>query len=289
MTWLRSFEAAARHSNFAAAAQELHITPAAVSNQVRSLESQLGYKLFIRLGRGVRLTDLGEAYMQPVSKSFADLAAATSGLFGTGAERILNVRCSMSYGALVLAPAIQDFHTTHPTTKIQLFSTVWAKVIDDESIDVDIRYGDGNWNDRQIQKIAHEHAIPICTPAFRETLPRDLSLETLADLQKIEVIGSQYQWTNLFSQYGVEHDRSRQWITVDTTVVALHYALAGNGFALVPDCHAKQLLELGLLVQPLEEKLPLDSAHYLVLGDRTDSSSEIKLFCDWVLELNKPA
>ncbi|OED39832.1 hypothetical protein AB833_13705 [Chromatiales bacterium (ex Bugula neritina AB1)] len=287
VTWLRSFESAARHSNFAAAATELHITPAAVSNQIRSLESHLGFKLFIRMGRGVRLTDLGEAYMQPVSKTFAELSSATSTLFGTAGDRSLNIRCSMSYGALVLAPMLPQFHAANPDIKIQICSTVWAKAIDDDTIDIDIRYGDGHWDDRYIQKITSEYAIPVCTPGFKESLPGNISLAELAGLNNIEVLGSQYQWSNLFDHYGVNHDSSTRWITVDTTVVALHYTLAGNGCALVPECHARQMIDTELLVQTVEEKLPLQSAHYLVVARHADNSPDVKRFCNWILDLNK--
>jgi len=92
LNWLRSFEAAARHDSFAAAATELHLTAAAISYQVRSLEGELGFKLFERLPRGLRLTDMGRAYLPSLRKAFDDIAISTAGLFGGAREEKLTIR-----------------------------------------------------------------------------------------------------------------------------------------------------------------------------------------------------
>ena len=96
VTWLRSFEVAARHSSFSAAADELNLTPAAVSQQIRLLEDHLGVQLFIRLARGVSLTDAGQAYALPLRKSFQDMQDATRGLFGVKRKSRLRIRASIS-------------------------------------------------------------------------------------------------------------------------------------------------------------------------------------------------
>ena len=103
--WLQTFESAARHSGFAAAAEELGLTPAAVSQQIRALEGRLGVALFRRLPRGVELTEMGRAYLPAVQRAFGDISAATAGLFGLDRPRLLTVRAPLSYAAIRLAPA----------------------------------------------------------------------------------------------------------------------------------------------------------------------------------------
>ncbi|HLS19817.1 MAG TPA: LysR family transcriptional regulator, partial [Paracoccaceae bacterium] len=92
LQWLRSFESAARHRSFSAAAAELGLTPAAISHQIRSLESELGFKLFERLARRVELTEIGQAYLPSVSTALDDLLVATVGLFGTEREVRITIR-----------------------------------------------------------------------------------------------------------------------------------------------------------------------------------------------------
>lgn len=113
-TWLRTFEAAARLGSFSAAADELGLTPAAVSQQMRLLEKHLKTTLFERLPRGVELTDMGKAYAQSVRKGLEDMKTATAGLFGKAKRRQVKVRASISYAALVLAPRLHDFLENNP-------------------------------------------------------------------------------------------------------------------------------------------------------------------------------
>lgn len=130
VTWLRSFEAAARHSSFSAAADELALTPAAVSQQIRQLEHHLGIQLFKRLPKGVQLTDIGQAYAQPVRKSFVEMQAATDGLFRLQRKSVVRVRCSISFAALILAPLLRDFARIHPNIDVELSTAVWSDRID---------------------------------------------------------------------------------------------------------------------------------------------------------------
>src|SRR5476649_2708704 len=114
LAWLRSFEAAARTSSFAAAATELSLTSGAISYQIRALEAHLGFSLFERLPRGVKLTPMGVAYLPPVRKAFEELADSTVGLFG-GSERVqITVHAPVSLAALWLAPKLPAFNAANP-------------------------------------------------------------------------------------------------------------------------------------------------------------------------------
>ena len=135
MAWLRSFEAAARTSSFAAAAAELRLTSGAISYQIRALEAHLGFSLFERLPRGVKLTPMGVAYLPPVRKAFEELADSTVGLFG-GCDRLqVTVHAPVSLAALWLAPKLPAFNAAHPSIDIRLSSVIWDSAAPDEATD----------------------------------------------------------------------------------------------------------------------------------------------------------
>ncbi|MFO1193838.1 MAG: LysR family transcriptional regulator [Rhodoferax sp.] len=164
LPWLRAFEAAARHRNFSAAAQELHLSPAAISLQIRSLEEHLGYALFERLPRGVRLTDMGGAYLPAVRKAFDTLSMSTAGLFGHAGRRALTVRCTAAFAVLWLAPRLPAFLQAHPAIDVRLFTAIWADGLGDGQADVDIRFGDGRWSGFEVQRLHSEPSVPVCSP-----------------------------------------------------------------------------------------------------------------------------
>jgi hypothetical protein len=128
LPWLRAFEAAARQQSFSGAAQELHVSPAAVSQQIRLLEQHLGFVLFRRLPRGVLLTDMGSAYLPSVRKAFDTLSMSTAGLFGSPGRRTLTLRCTAAFAVLWLSPRLQGFIDAHPGIDVRLFTAIWAEL-----------------------------------------------------------------------------------------------------------------------------------------------------------------
>ncbi len=133
---LHAYEAAARHLSFAAAAAELHLSPSAVSQRVRTLEAHLGVQLFERLPRSLLLTKMGEAYLPAVRDIFEDLSAATSGLFGATGQTTLTVRVQISYAATWLAPRLAEFCGTFPHVDVQLVTAIWADALPPTGIDL---------------------------------------------------------------------------------------------------------------------------------------------------------
>ncbi|MDX1739603.1 MAG: LysR family transcriptional regulator, partial [Alphaproteobacteria bacterium] len=145
LPWLRSFEASARLGSFTKAAEELLLTPAAVSYQVRALEEHLGFTLFERKPRYLVLTRLGQAYLPSISKAFSDISRSTKGVFGKKDTTLLRIRCLNTFAITWMVPRLQRFKDLHPSITLQLHSASWAEKLIEDQIDVDIRYGDGNW------------------------------------------------------------------------------------------------------------------------------------------------
>jgi len=285
VTWLRAFEAAARHNSFAAAAEELNLTSAAVSQQIRNLEQHLGAQLFRRLPRGVNLTDQGQAYAQTISKSFEDILLATNGLFDNERNSIVRVRASISCAALVLAPRLVDFKLKHPNVQLEVTTSVWADHFDEDKLDVDIRFGLGNWQEGQILHLGHETAVPVCHQKYAEHLSHSIASRDLSNAKLIRILGSETDWSKLSAMHGLNLPPMVDWMRVDSSLIALQTAAAGEGFTMVLENFAQQYLDLGLLVAPTPYRLPKRRSHYLVINGPSSKREEVRAFCTWVQAL----
>ncbi|MFW2589454.1 LysR substrate-binding domain-containing protein [Sagittula sp. SSi028] len=282
VTWLRSFEAAARHSSFSAAAGELNLTPAAVSQQIRLLEQHLGVQLFTRKAKGVHLTDVGLAYAAPVRKSFQDMQIATDGLFSLPSKSIVRVRCSISFAALILAPLLRDFTQAHPDIDVELSTAVWSDRIDGEGIDLDIRYGETDWPEHRIHPLTVQGATIVCHPDYAERLGSTPDAQSLAAADIVQIVGSEHDWDRLFVQCGFDDTRIDYWLKADSSVIALQILSAGQGCAIISRSFARRDLEAGRLVAPYDLTLPMAANFTLVERDDLRGRRDVKTFVDWL-------
>ena len=139
LTWLRTFEAAARHLNFTETAAELGLTQTAVSLHIRSLESRLGNRLFHRRARHLSLTEIGQAYVTTVRQSLSDISLTTASLFGTTTSRMVTLKAPISTCALWLAPRLPKFRAVHPDIELRLVSYIWTDTTGFDDVDVELR------------------------------------------------------------------------------------------------------------------------------------------------------
>ena len=281
-TWLRAFEAAARHASFSTAADELGLTPAAVSQQIRLLEKHLKTTLFERLPRGVALTDMGQAYALPIRKSFTDMTAATKGLFGSQSKRVVRVRASISCAALVIAPRLAEFQALYPDIEVQLSTFVWADRFIDEDGDIDIRFGHGDWGDGVITHLGHEYAIPVCHPDYAASFGQPFTIQDLAKGPIAIITGSEGDWINLSGHYGLDLALPSCTTRFDSSLIALQTVIAGNGAVMVLESFARQYLRQRLLVAPFDHRLPITASHYLVSRKDAGAREEVRVFAQWV-------
>ena len=165
LNWLRSFEASARHLNFTLAATELHMTQAAVSQQIKGLETTLGCALFIRLPRGLELTDAGRAYIPGVRESIEKLALVTDEVFGKERSHTLTVRVNLVFFNTWLAPRLADFRRQHADIDLRFTSNIWVANQDKEA-DVEIRYGKGTWSGFNCDRLTWDELIPCVVRSY---------------------------------------------------------------------------------------------------------------------------
>jgi len=280
VTWLRTFEAASRHSSFAGAADELRLTPAAVSQQIKLLEESLEVKLFKRLPKGVVLTDIGQAYAQPVRASFLDLQTATEGLFHPKVKATLRVRASISFGVLVLAPRMHEFRALHPEIDIIMSTTVWSDRMGDATIDVDIRYGSGDWPEQDIWSLGEGRSTIICNPSDAARFRQDASL--LQDVQTVPIIGSENDWALMFQELGLDCHVPAPWLPVDSSLLALESIASGQGAAIVNKMFSRSYIARGSLAEPFTQTLKSRNNFYMVARPDQKKQHEISLFYDWL-------
>jgi LysR family glycine cleavage system transcriptional activator len=285
LVWLRTFEASASQLSFARAAQELGLTAAAVSQQIRSLESHLGLTLFERLPRGVKLTATGRAYLPTVRRALDDLAMATIGLVGTASKRTLTIRCSVSFASLCLAPRLHMFRSAYPGVQIRLYASIWSDDLDDDRVDIDIRFGDGRWDGFDVEAVSLPISIPVCPPATAFSGDPAATLFELARASPIHIVGCENLWAQMGRALGWPDDAIDSGLCVDTSLIALEMVAAGSGSAMISRDLARQHCESGRVQAPPGIELRHDQCHYVLMPRRKRAhSADALAFRRWLLE-----
>ncbi len=195
---LRAFEASARHLNFTRAAQELNVTQAAVSQQVRALEERLGAELFKRLPRGLGLTDEGRALLPVLSDAFGRIAQVLKQFEGGQFREVLTVGVVGTFAIGWLMPRLQDFAAAHPFVELRLLTHNNLVDLAAEGLDLAIRFGDGGWPGSHNQRLLEAPLTPLCAPgvALRLHTPADLARVTLLRSYRAE------EWQDWLSAAG---------------------------------------------------------------------------------------
>jgi len=284
LNWLRAFEASARHLSFSRAARDLNLTSTAVSHQVRSLERHLGHGLFERLARGLRLTEMGAAYLPDVRRAFEDLSATTTKLFGQSGMTSLTVRAPVSFVTLWLAPRLQRFQARYPGVEIMIFSTIWADAQPDDATDIDIRFGSGSWVGYDAERLLHDDSVVVCARKVARRGGERQRLMEIAETRLIHVVGHENHWVEAFRRVGLPPPLDRKAMRVDNSVAAVLVAAATGGAAIVLQPFAQRAIQMLPLHLPFDFQLPVEQAHYLLTPkDRTMTKPEALLFKEWLM------
>jgi LysR family glycine cleavage system transcriptional activator len=288
LAWLKSFEAAARTSSFAAAATELRLSSGAVSYQIRALESHLGFALFERLPRGVKLTAMGVAYLPPVRKAFEELADSTVGLFG-GSDRVqITVHAPVSLAALWLAPKLPAFSAAYPTVDVRLSSVIWDNAVPDEATDLEIRYGRGHWHGYRAEHLLNQNIVAVCSPQLLQSARLRGAMADLLPQHVIHIMGHESHWLKVRQDLGLTHIGATSGPSVDTTLAALELAASGAGCALAHPIFLSAYLSTGRLVAAVEREFTDDNSYFVVTPERPQRPRrQVLLFRDWLVSVAK--
>jgi len=285
---LRAFEAAARNLSFTKAADELHVTQAAISHQVKLLEEHLGLPLFRRLNRRLMLTEAGQLYLPVLRDAFDAIAAGTARLNQDRASGALHVSVLPSLAAKWLLPRMSRFRDRHP--EIDVMVSANNRLIDfaDGSFEMAIRYGNGNYPGLRIDLLLGDEVFPVCSPRLREgphplMTPADLKYHTLLhdEVSRRDESPDWQSWLKAAGVTGVDWTRGPGFS--DSSMV-IEAAAAGQGVALAHRWLAAADLESGRIVMPFGPTVPSLYSYYAVSPPAVAESRRVRLFREWLLE-----
>lgn len=287
---LRAFEAAARHLSFSKAADELRVTPAAISQQIKILEDYFACALFQRHARGLRLTDTG-AYLVPfTTDAFDQLNHAVRNVRKRNDSSILTVSVSPPFGAKWLVPRLDSFRRANPKFDIRLDATDRLVDFEREDVDLAIRYGSGSYRGLISERLLENYTFPVCSPALIEgkyplRTPKDLRYHSLLHTEWMSPSDTAPHWPTWLQAAGVAVDDPERGPRFSTESVALQAAVEGQGVLLAASPLAANDLEKGNLVRPFGDMQTANKiTYYLVFPKSHLTDPRVQTFCTWIRE-----
>jgi LysR family glycine cleavage system transcriptional activator len=285
---LRAFEAAARHLSFLKAGEELHVTPGAISQQVKALEEWLAVPLFRRQPRGVLLTDAGQTYWPVLRDLFDRLEAATQRILRDEATHLLTVSTLPSFAARWLIPRLGALHRALPHLEVRVVAAGdLANFVTDE-VDVAIRFGRGSWPGLRAEFLMAEEVFPVCSPALLEGRHK---LHGLDDLRHHTLLHEftepgvhELSWGKWLTQVGVSGIDVSRGPKFTYTHMCLLAAAAGQGVALATSVLIGDDLATGQLVRPFPHAVPSPFSYYFVCPEAACDRPKIAEFRAWMMQ-----
>ena len=285
---LRAFEAAARRLSFTKAAEELNVTPGAISQQIRQLEDYAGTPLFKRTGRSVLLTDAAQACLPLVREAFEQIGEAGRVMRAPARRGRVMVACAPSFAAKWLAPKLDGFHQSHPGIEAWVSADMQLTDFNTADADIAIRYGHGRYDGLKVEKLLDETVLPVCSPALLEgpdaiRRPEDLSKHTLIHDESPENDPSCPDWGSWLTARNVSGVDASRGPRFNQAVLVIEAAASGRGVALAKRAIAQAEMDAGRLVAPFADgSTPIDFSYWIVWPKGRHLSPDVRAFISWV-------
>ncbi|MBD0413621.1 LysR substrate-binding domain-containing protein [Oryzicola mucosus] len=282
LTAVRAFHAVARHLSFTKAAEELGMTQAAVSYQIKVLEDRVGSALFLRKPRQIELTEAGLRLQPGVAEAFALITDAYAAARGE-AGGILNITSAPTFASNWLARRIGSFQMSNPKLAVRFETSGKVFDLSREGYDVAIRTGFGDWPGMARHMVMKTLFTPMLSPSL---LQRAGPLDRPADLLKLPILDpSDPWWERWFDAAGLPRDglHDRPANNFGSQALEANAAIAGNGVAILTPAFVADELRHGRLVQPFDIVAGDEKAHWLVYPEARRNVPKIKAFREWLL------
>ncbi len=293
MTWrlpplnaMRAFEAAGRHVSFTRAAEELRVTPGAVSRQIKLLEDFLGVPLFERGNRELRISAAGQAYAASLNGIFEQMHGATSRVVNANRERSLHVHCAMTFTLRWLMPRLPQFHKLYPKREIRLttaLAPVPAHLLNTGDFDVTIQLGRGDWEGLVAHRLAGGELVPVCSPALLEARaikrPNDLGGQVL-----LHSLARPDDWRDWLAAAGGDKVDPTRGLRFESSSLSYQAAIDGMGVAIGQMALVIDDLEAGRLVPAVDFVFQTGNAYYVTYVERAARHPQLVEFRDWIVE-----
>lgn len=285
---LRAFEAAARHESFIAAADELNVTPAAISHQIKTLEAFLETDLFRRLPKGVELTSAGRELLPELSHGFAHFSRAVGSVTGGSVKGDLTVAAVPSFATLWLTPRLGGFLQAFPEIRVRVLPGTYFRDLDREESDVHIRFGTGNYPGYNANLLLPDTVFPVCAPFILNQTPlrrfSDLRNHTLLHDVDIGADEPMMTWKRWLRDAGVLAEVPERGVEFGDSIMLTEAAARGQGVALGRMSLVRDHLQTGRLVRPLKGEQPSDYSYYTVTTVAASKRPRVRAFIRWLEE-----
>ena len=280
---LRAFEASARQLSFTRAAEELFVTQAAISHQIKALEDNLGIKLFMRKNRALLLTEEGQSYYLDIKDVFNSLHDATERLLARGAKGAITVSMQASFAIQWLVPRLNTFNLLHPDIDVRIKAVDQPENSLTEDVDLAIYYGRGRWRGIHAEQLHTEYLIPVCSPLL---LSGNKPLQNIEDLTQHTLLHdtSRRDWKRWFKHVDMLGSNVNHGPIFSHSAMVLQAAIHGQGVALAHSVLAKPDIDNGRLVCPFKEVLVSKNSYYIVCREQQLELGKIAAFREWVLQ-----
>jgi LysR family glycine cleavage system transcriptional activator len=284
MNSLKAFEVAGRLLSFTRAADELNVTQAAISHQIKLIEEYLGVTLFDRYPRRLSLTTQGEALLPEVIEAFDRVSSAISAVKLNQPSNILSVRLAPSFAAKWLSPRLKYFWLQYPEINLNLYHAHPAVDFGREDIDIAVTYGKGDWPGVVADSLLSLDFFPVCTPSF---MSNDKPLTDISNLRYYTLLhDASYEcWTDWAKLAELDDINTTKGTIIDDTNVLIQAALDGQGVVLGSSTFVQDHLDSGRLIKPFDITLRNDFAYYIVYPPDHLNNPAVRAFKAWLLEL----
>ena len=294
---LRAFEAAGRHLSFKNAADELSVTPAAISQQIKLLEDRLGVRLFLRQTRALELTEHGQKLLPKIREGFEAFRVGLSRIKPLE-DQTLRITAPPSFTTRWLIPRLSKFWAKHPDVALRVASTLNS--IDqpnasapppssDNGLDIYIRFGSGHYPGWEVVPIFTPDCIPVCSPSIQQgndpiIEPKDLLRHVLIQDETTSGAENPMDWSVWLSGHGIHSSAAERGPRFSNSLLAIEAAINGQGVALALKPLIQHDLDTGRLIAPFESGVPSPYTYCLLYQAGNESNPGIKAFCDWIQE-----
>jgi LysR family glycine cleavage system transcriptional activator len=285
---LKAFESSARHLSFTKAAEELFVTQAAISHQIKSLEDKTGVKLFNRFNRSLKLTTEGQVYLVSIRESLEQLEKSTKLLVKRNSKDLLNISLWPSFASKWMAKRIWKFQDKHKDIEVSISAFEWMFDSKKENIDVSIRYGRGDWENVYCELLMEERVFPICNRSVYKQLGENPDPSILLEHSLVHDDYSIEDWDMWFEEAGIILDKPIIGTRFSHTVMMLESIENGKGFALGRTPLVIDDINRNLIYAPFEVSIPSEYAYYFVCKKGIEKSKKVIDFKKWIFkEANK--
>ena len=279
---LKAFESAARHLSVKLAAEELCVTPGAVSQMLKTLELHLGTKLFERVPRGIYLTDAGRDYLPSIRNAFRQIAEASRRVAASNDLGLLTVSVTQFFASAWLVPRMASFQGAHPEIDLQIVTSSALVDFSRNGVDVAVRHGLGRYPGLRSDRVVTVEMVVVAAPSLVTRLGRPQSPADLAHWPQVHD-AERKGWSLWFQSNDVEEVRAPRGPSFDDTGLLLTAVLSGQGAGLLPAAMVENEIRDGALIQLLETAQMEEFAYYLVCPDNRQHLPKIAAFREWIL------